>query len=124
MWVLQMKNSKPKKNVWNDKNFIENTEIKLCDLGLSMSLESATETFCGTANFICPENQLGYGYDFKADVWAMGSLTFELMTGIPITNFFDPSKITLDAKFIDGQIYLPKVDKITLECVDFMSLCL
>ena len=78
----------------------------------------------GTANFICPENYLGHGYDFKADVWALGSLAFELFVGIPIMNFFDPTKVDLDEKFIDGMLYVPKLESITLEFIDFLSKCL
>ncbi len=79
-----------------------------------------TETFCGSPSFISPENLLGNTYDFKADVWALGSLTFELMIGRAITDFFDPTKKGLDAKFIDGIIYLPKVEKMSIECIDFL----
>lgn len=82
-----------KADVWNQDTFVEKAEIKLCDLGLSKPLEMhGTATQVGTANFICPENYLGHGYDFKADVWALGSVTFEIITGVPLMNFFDPSK--------------------------------
>jgi serine/threonine protein kinase len=88
---------------------------------LSKPIElKGTETFCGTPNFISPENLLGNTYDFKADVWAIGSLTFELMIGRAITDFFDPTKKGLDAKFIDGIIYVPKVEKMSIECIDFL----
>ena len=82
-----------KELVWDQQEFTETVEIKICDLGLSKTLEATgTATQVGTANFICPENFLGHGYDFKADVWAIGSLTFELIVGLPIMGFFDPSK--------------------------------
>lgn len=117
--------TKPKSDAWKQQDFVNKIEVKICDLGLSKPLElEGTGTFCGTANFICPENLLGFGYDFKADVWALGSLTFELMTGWAITSFFDPSKQSLDAKFIDGNLYLPQLDSMTLECVDFLAKCL
>jgi serine/threonine protein kinase len=46
------------------------------------------------------------------------------MTGVPVMNFYDPSKKKLDMKFIDGMLYLPKLEKMTLECVDFIARCL
>lgn len=75
----------------------------------------------GTANFTCPEILLGYTYDFKADVWSLGSLTFELLVGSPIMIFYDPSRTRFDEKFMDGIIYLPRLDRISLECVDFLA---
>ena len=111
-----------KEDVWNHPDFCNFVDIKLCDLGLSKPLEiEGTATQVGTKNFICPENHLGKGYDFKADVWALGSVAFELFTGRPIMDFFDPSKKDLDEKFIDGILYHPKVECITLEYIDFLS---
>jgi len=46
----------------------------------------------GTPSFICPENYLGHGYDFKADVWSIGSVTFELFIGTGLLNWFNPNK--------------------------------
>ena len=79
-----------------------------------------TRTICGTPSFISPEILLGNPYDFKADVWALGSLTFELMIGRSIKDFFDPTKKRLDEQFIDGIIYVPKVEKMSIECIDFL----
>ncbi len=116
-----MKINKPKKDCWDQQCFTEKVQIKICDLGLSKPIElKGTETFCGSPSFISPENLLGNTYDFKADVWALGSLTFELMIGRSITDFFDPTKKGLDAKFIDGIIYVPKVEKMSIECIDFL----
>lgn len=114
-----------KEEVWRQEDFVDRVDVKLCDLGLSKPLEMhGTATQVGTANFICPENYLGHGYDFKADVWALGSVTFEIITGVPLMNFFDPSKQNLDEKFIDGFLYLPKLDRVSLECIDFLASCL
>ena len=114
-----------KEDVWNHPDFCNFVDIKLCDLGLSKPLEiEGTATQVGTKNFICPENHLGTGYDFKADVWALGSVAFELFTVRPIMDLFDPSKKDLDEKFIDGILYHPKVECITLEYIDFLSQCL
>jgi serine/threonine protein kinase len=73
---------------------------------------------------MCPEIVLGMQYDFKADVWALGSLTFELFIGSPIMSFYEPRTQALDLKLIDGLLYLPQLDRISLECIDFLSACL
>lgn len=117
--------SSKKQTVWDDPNFCDNAVIKLCDLGLSKPIETeGTATCVGTASFMCPEIYLGQSYDFKADVWALGSLAWELLTGIRIMDFFDPSKKAIDEKFISGLLYLPQLDKCSLEMVDFFSACL
>ena len=116
-----MKIDKPKEDCWDQKCFTEKVQIKICDLGLSKPLElKGTQTILGTPGFISPEILLGNPYDFKADVWALGSLTFELMIGYSLTLFFDPTKKRLDEQFIHGIIYVPKVEKMSIECIDFL----
>ena len=56
--------------------------LKITDFGLAKS--NANELFhtsCGTTLFMAPEqiSVLGDGYSFKADVWALGCVLYELM---------------------------------------------
>ena len=56
--------------------------LKLGDFGISRELESKDAkagTSCGTPLFMPPEVCLGHKYDFKADVWAMGVILYELL---------------------------------------------
>lgn len=60
--------------------------IKLTDFGLSRKFktgENEAKTFCGTPQYLAPEIILGKGYSFGVDWWAMGALTFELLTRTP-----------------------------------------
>ena len=72
--------------------------IKLVDFGLSkdITISQETSTFCGTPEYIAPELILEKPYDYKADWWAFGILTYELLFGE--TPFYKSSyKKILDA---------------------------
>ena len=56
--------------------------LKLADFGLARTL-SATEfcaTFCGSPQYMSPEQFAGNSYSFSADVWSLGCILYELMT--------------------------------------------
>ena len=57
---------------------------KLCDLGFTRKINPSYErcyTTCGTADYMAPEVTLRKGYAFAVDVWAVGVLLYELLTG-------------------------------------------
>jgi len=39
------------------------------------------ETFCGTPLYVSPELLMGKTYDYKVDIWALGIMVYELLTG-------------------------------------------
>ena len=59
--------------------------IKLTDFGLSkdisLSLQEATQTFCGTSEYLAPEVIKRNPYSFPIDWWSLGILTYELLYG-------------------------------------------
>ena len=55
--------------------------IKLADFGWSSIKDSVRHTFCGTRDYLAPEMILKSGHDEKIDVWTIGILMFELLTG-------------------------------------------
>lgn len=60
-----------------------NGTLKLGDFGISRELESndaKAGTSCGTPLFMPPEVCQGKPYDYKADVWALGVILYELIT--------------------------------------------
>lgn len=71
-----------KDEIWNDPNFDQNVTVKLADLGISKTIDQnmGTQTQIGTESFMAPEIFIHDKYDTKADVWALGSLLFELLT--------------------------------------------
>ena len=60
--------------------------IKLTDFGLAKHIqktEGKTQTFCGTAEYIAPEILIGKEYNFSVDIWSLGILIYEMLTGNP-----------------------------------------
>jgi len=58
--------------------------IKLTDYGMckeNIGRRDTTSTFCGTPNYISPEQLNGLDYNFSVDWWALGVLLFEMLAG-------------------------------------------
>jgi len=65
--------------------------IKITDFGLSkeglVGYNSRTNTFCGTPEYLAPEVLLGKEYSLAVDYWSLGTLMYEMLTGLPA--FYD-----------------------------------
>ncbi|PNT78295.1 hypothetical protein BRADI_1g77080v3 [Brachypodium distachyon] len=57
--------------------------LKIGDFGFARSLmhENLAATFCGTPYYMAPEIWRGDKYDAKADLWSVGVILFQLVTG-------------------------------------------
>jgi serine/threonine protein kinase len=56
--------------------------IKLSDFGWSAHAPNNTrKTFCGTLDYLPPEMIQNEEYDKSVDLWAIGVLTYEFVTG-------------------------------------------
>uniref|UniRef100_A0A6B2L4K5 non-specific serine/threonine protein kinase n=1 Tax=Arcella intermedia TaxID=1963864 RepID=A0A6B2L4K5_9EUKA len=61
--------------------------IVLTDFGLSkeglFDRNDRTVTFCGTPEYLAPEVLEGKGYTRAVDWWSLGTLVYEMLTGLP-----------------------------------------
>ncbi|QSZ29798.1 hypothetical protein DSL72_004316 [Monilinia vaccinii-corymbosi] len=59
--------------------------LKLADFGFARSLPSTSlaETLCGSPLYMAPEILRYEKYDHRADLWSIGTVLYEMMTGKP-----------------------------------------
>lgn len=62
-----------------------NNQVKLADFGGSIEFHPSIKrkTMCGTIDYLAPEIVDSKDYDHKVDIWALGVLIYELLTGKP-----------------------------------------
>eukprot|EP00850_Spirogloea_muscicola_P021113 SM000237S08130 [mRNA] locus=s237:115968:120950:+ [translate_table: standard] len=62
-----------------------NAVLKIADFGFARSLQpqGLAETLCGSPLYMAPEILQFQKYDAKADLWSVGAILYELVTGRP-----------------------------------------
>lgn len=66
-------------------------QLKISDFGWSVrSITTQRKTMCGTVDYLCPEIIENKSYDNSVDIWALGVLTYELVTGF--APFYNPDR--------------------------------
>ena len=65
------------------ENIVVSSEgvAKLCDFGWAAKTVTSRKTFCGTFDYASPQILNGDPYDHSVDIWCIGILTYELLTG-------------------------------------------
>ncbi|KAJ8366308.1 hypothetical protein AAFF_G00362880 [Aldrovandia affinis] len=60
-----------------------NTRIKIADFGFARYLQSnmMAATLCGSPMYMAPEVIMSQTYDAKADLWSIGTIVFQCLTG-------------------------------------------
>jgi len=58
-------------------------DVKLCDMGLVIKEQERPCSMVGSRYWMAPEVIRREQYDYKIDVWSLGALLFELLTGNP-----------------------------------------
>ena len=77
---------------------------------------------CGTPVVMAPEVLFGRKYNHKADVWSLGIVFFELLTGF--TPFTGKNREDLKNNLEEGGYKFPKQLNLTLSCLSFINKCL
>ena len=80
-------------------------------------------TYCGTPINMAPELLNGESYSYKADVWSLGTMLFELLTGHSPFNDAK-NKDQLKEKIRSTKIIIPKEVLISKDCLRFINVCL
>ncbi len=59
--------------------------LKIADFGFAREIKEneLAETLCGSPLYMAPEILFGKKYDYKADLWSVGAILFEMVTGKP-----------------------------------------
>jgi serine/threonine-protein kinase ULK2 len=86
----------------------ENVNIILGDLGFARELapQSMAESKLGSPLFMAPELLKGHKYNSKVDVWSLGIMFYEMLTGYtPFTGIIDSFILSAMEK---GEYWLPK----------------
>uniref|UniRef100_A0AAQ4NWW5 non-specific serine/threonine protein kinase n=1 Tax=Gasterosteus aculeatus aculeatus TaxID=481459 RepID=A0AAQ4NWW5_GASAC len=60
-----------------------NTSIKIADFGFARHLQTNTmaATLCGSPMYMAPEVIMSQNYDAKADLWSIGTIVYQCLTG-------------------------------------------
>jgi len=96
------------------ENILIDSDGHICitDFGLSKEItpeEGATHTFCGTPEYLAPEVLKGQGHGCPVDWWSLGTLIYEMFTGLP--PFYSQNINIMYQKILNGELRFP----------DFMS---
>eukprot|EP00456_Euglypha_rotunda_P056226 TRINITY_DN4612_c0_g1_i13.p1 TRINITY_DN4612_c0_g1~~TRINITY_DN4612_c0_g1_i13.p1 ORF type:complete len:352 (-),score=53.39 TRINITY_DN4612_c0_g1_i13:106-1161(-) len=86
----------------------EDGHIRLTDFGLSkesVTGKNLTHTFCGTPEYLAPEVIHGGGYGKEVDWWSLGTLLYEMLTGLP--PFYNPNLHVMYEKIIRAKLHFP-----------------
>jgi serum/glucocorticoid-regulated kinase 2 len=82
--------------------------IRLTDFGLSkddVGASELTHTFCGTPEYLAPEVVRGAAYGQAVDWWSLGTLLYEMLTGLP--PFYHQNLQIMYEKIIRGKLTFP-----------------
>ena len=68
-----------KKNIQIPLN--DDLKIKIVDFGNACYIDEHFSSTVSTCEYRCPETIIGYPYDEKCDIWSLGCMIYELITG-------------------------------------------
>jgi len=98
--------------------------LKIADFGFARHLGGVdlAETMCGSPLYMAPEILLGNKYDAKADLWSVGTVLFEMISGR--TPFHGENHMDLLNNIKRKAVRLPPDVRVSKECVVLLRILL
>jgi hypothetical protein len=94
-------------------------QIKIADFGWSVHApKNRRQTMCGTLDYLPPEMVDRKAHDHTADIWCLGVLMYEFLTGSP--PFEAEGEMATYAKIKKAELYFPSRLNLTPESKDLM----
>ncbi|KAL9678949.1 hypothetical protein QQ045_016801 [Rhodiola kirilowii] len=94
--------------------------LKIADFGFARSLQprGLAETLCGSPLYMAPEIMQMQKYDAKADLWSVGAILFQLVTGK--TPFNGNTQLQLQHNIMNSNdlYFPPNNENLSSECKD------
>ncbi|KAL0915141.1 hypothetical protein M5K25_015540 [Dendrobium thyrsiflorum] len=97
----------------------DNSVLKIADFGFARSLQplGLAETLCGSPLYMAPEIMQLQKYDAKADLWSVGAILFQLVTGK--TPFTGITQIQLLQNIVkSNDLRFPSESNLSHHCID------
>mmetsp|Transcript_31762 Transcript_31762/g.64168 ORF Transcript_31762/g.64168 Transcript_31762/m.64168 type:complete len:1009 (+) Transcript_31762:429-3455(+) len=98
--------------------------LQIADFGFARHLTGVdmAETMCGSPLYMAPEILSGEKYDAKADLWSVGTVLFEMISGK--TPFHGENHLDLLRNIKTKAVRLPADVRVSKECVKLLKLTL
>ncbi|KAF8396839.1 hypothetical protein HHK36_018474 [Tetracentron sinense] len=94
--------------------------LKIADFGFARSLQprGLAETFCGSPLYMAPEIMLHQKYDAKADLWSVGAIFFQLVTGKTPFTGNDRTQLLQNIVKSNELLFPPDNKNLSSNCID------
>eukprot|EP00005_Dracoamoeba_jomungandri_P011968 CAMPEP_0174276428 /NCGR_PEP_ID=MMETSP0439-20130205/60378_1 /TAXON_ID=0 /ORGANISM="Stereomyxa ramosa, Strain Chinc5" /LENGTH=582 /DNA_ID=CAMNT_0015368651 /DNA_START=819 /DNA_END=2567 /DNA_ORIENTATION=+ len=98
-----------------------NAHLKIADFGFARIIapQSVAETYCGSPLYMAPEVLRGKKYDAKADLWSVGVIFYEMLTGRPPFNVRTHVQLMTEMEK-PHEVQLPPDLNVSSNCLDLL----